>query len=334
MRLNLVICLLGFSFFQLSENTEAETFRIRGFAQGTTYQIQYYATEKAVSKQQIEKILSAIDSSLSLYKPYSLISRFNQSASGIELDCHLKKVVKKSLEISKKTRGAFDITIQPLVQAWGFGTSTIDVLPDSASIQAILTCVGSEKISIHENCLLKTAACVSIDVNGIAQGYTVDVLAAYLEEKGIGHYLVELGGEIRIKGRKQPSGELMAIGIEGPGGDDNHAFPIQTIIGLEAGAITSSGNYQKFLQMGANRFSHLIDPKTGYPIRNEMISVTVWAEDAMTADGYDNALMGMGIEKGLEFAEQQKKLEAYFIYHREDGSIADTATTGFYKLIK
>lgn len=330
----LIICFLSLFSVQTPKQADLETFRIRGFAQGTSYQINYYAKEELVTKQQIEQILSSIDSSLSIYKPYSLISQFNESQSGIKIDKHLKKVVKKSLEVSKKTGGAFDITIHPLVQAWGFGTSPIAALPDSASIHSLLKCIGAEKIWIHHNCLQKKNACVRIDVNGIAQGYTVDLMGEYLEAKGVENYLVELGGEIRIKGRKPAGGERMSIGIEGPGGDGDQAFPIQTIIRPENGAVTTSGNYRKFLQMGTNRISHLIDPKTGYPIRNEIISVTVWARDAITADAYDNALVGMGLEGAIRFAEQQKRLEAYFIYQKAGGSIADTATTGFYQLMK
>jgi thiamine biosynthesis lipoprotein len=307
--------------------------QIRGFAQGTTYQITYYATEKAVTKQHIEQLLSTIDSSLSIYKPYSLISQFNRSTSGLAPDHHLKSVVLKSLEVSERTGGAFDISVLPLVQAWGFGTEPVAQEPDSASIRSLLHCVGADKIRLIDNHLQKAAPCVQIDVNGIAQGYTVDVLADYLETKGINNYLVEIGGEMRIKGRKLPGGDLMAIGIEGPG-DDLEALPVQTIISLPEGAVTCSGNYRKFYQRGASKVSHLIDPRTGYPLCNEMISATVVATDATTADGYDNALMGMGVEKALAFAAGQQGVEAYLIYHKADGSVADTATAGFYSLVK
>lgn len=326
----LIWLLLSFSCIHTPKNNHFKTFRIKGFVQGTSYQITYYAAEEKVKKSQIENILSSIDSSLSIYKPYSLISRFNESKAGIEIDTHLKKVVEKSLEITKKTGGAFDITVQPLVQAWGFGTEAVAALPDSATIRMLLACVGPEKISLHKNYLKKADPCVRIDVNGIAQGYTVDVLADYLERKGVRNYLVEIGGEIRVKGRK-PGGELMAIGIEGPGEDAVDSYPIQTVIRPQNGAVTTSGNYRKFLQTDTKKLSHLIDSNTGYPIQNEMISTTVWAKDAITADGYDNALMGMGMEKALEFTERQKDLEAYIIYKTADGLIADTASIGFYK---
>jgi FAD:protein FMN transferase len=151
-----------------------------------------------------------------------------------------------------------------------------------------------------------------------------------MESKGIADYLVELGGEIRIKGRKQPSGEKMTVGIESPGDDSNGSLPVIRTIQLDHGAVTTSGNYRKFYQNGSKKITHLINPKTGYPIENEMISVTVVAEDAITADAYDNALMNMGLKKAMKFVNRQKNLEAYFIYHKPDGSVADTASAGFY----
>ncbi|GAB3534074.1 FAD:protein FMN transferase [Pontibacter brevis] len=315
-------------------NPDLKQYTIRGFAQGTSYQIAYYAEDSTITKTQVTYLLAQLDSSLSLYKPYSLISRFNRSASGLAADRHLQQVVKEALKVSSKTDGAFDITVQPLVQAWGFGAERVTSLPDSTTVQAILPCVGSGRIKLRQNLLKKTAPCVSIDVNGIAQGYSVDVLADFLDRKGIRNFLVELGGEIRVKGLK-PDGTAMAIGIEGPAsGNPDDPYPIQKIIRLEKGAVTSSGNYRKFYQSGSRKFSHLIDPKTGYPLDNELISVTVWAENAMTADAYDNALMGMGLEKALHFTNRQKGLEAYFIYRKPDNSVADTATAGFYKMMK
>ena len=306
-------------------------FRISGFAQGTSYQILYYSADSLVSRKQADSIFVKIDSALSIYKPYSLISQFNSSLSGIPVDAMLSEVVKKSLKIHQKTNGAFDITVQPLVQAWGFGAKRINALPDSAQIKSLLGCVGSEHLRLKRNRLIKSKPCLGIDVNGIAQGYSVDLIASFVESKGITDYLVELGGEIRMKGKK-PTGEAMTVGIESPGDDARNPLPLTRRIRLHHGAVTTSGNYRKFHQDGLRKLTHLIDPKTGHPIQNEMISVTVVADDAITADGYDNALMNMGLKKALTFVRKQKNLEAYFIYHKADGSVADTASAGFYKL--
>src|SRR5262249_5610265 len=153
--------------------------------------------------------------------------------------------------------------------------------PTDATIKSLLHCVGTNKIILSGNTLTKSSPCVHIDVNGIAQGYSVDLVADFLESKGITDYLVEIGGEIRVKGHKQPSGEKMTIGIEGPSGNNNDAFPMKKILRIDHGAVTTSGNYRKYYEAGGQKISHLINPKTGYPLRNEIISVTIIAKDAI-----------------------------------------------------
>lgn len=310
---------------------EIRPFKIEGFAQGTSYHITYYATDSLIEKKTIEGIISELDSSLSIYKPYSLINKFNNSDTGVEMDQHLSKVVRRSIEIYRETKGISDISIYPVVDAWGFGISKVSRIPTAEVIKKIMPCVGLKKIHINGTRLLKDIPCLKIDVNGIAQGYSVDVLANFIESKGIQNYIVELGGEIRARGRKQPGGEFMQIGIEQPSDNDDTSEPLQKIIKLENGAITTSGNYRKYISSGNKKFSHLMDPKTGYPIDNELISITVRASDAMSADGYDNALMGMGLKKALRFVRKHKELEAYFIFHKPDGTVTDTASAGFYK---
>ncbi|MCR6720835.1 MAG: FAD:protein FMN transferase [Chitinophagaceae bacterium] len=173
---------------------------------------------------------------------------------------------------------------------------------------------------------------MQIDPNGIAQGYSVDLLASLLESCGIQNYMVEVGGELRVKGRKLPSNERMLIGIESPG-DDPMDPVINQVIALENGAITTSGNYRRYQESNGTRFTHLLDPRTGYSLNNELISVTVVAPDAITADAYDNALMAMGLKKALEFVEARPELAAYFIYKRSDGEIADSASSRFKPLL-
>jgi thiamine biosynthesis lipoprotein len=173
---------------------------------------------------------------------------------------------------------------------------------------------------------------VQIDPNGIAQGYTVDQLAGLLESRGIKNYLVELGGEIRVRGRKFPSGEKMSIGIEAPG--DDPLFPVlQKRVYMESGAITSSGNYRRYLEADGERITHLLDPHTGYPIQNELVSVTVMAPDAITADAYDNALMAMGLEKAMDWVESRPDLAAFFIYRAHD-QIRDTMSARFKQFLQ
>ncbi len=307
---------------------------IAGSAQGTTYNITYYAADSSVTKCQIDSILTKIDSSLSLYKPWSLVNQFNNSIDGIIADLHLGKVVKRSIDTYHDTKGIFDITVYPFTGAWGFGIKKIDIVPSSKMIQKLRSCVGSKKLFWIGNKLGKKKSCVKLDPNGIAQGYSVDVLAGFLEERGINNYLVELGGEIRIRGRKQPENSIMKIAIEVPGNGEWNISSSQKIIQVETGAITTSGSYRKFYESKGNKISHIIDARSGYPARNELISVTVFAADAITADAYDNALMVMGLKEGLAFVERRKYIAAHFIYRKEDGSIADTSSSRFRYLLQ
>lgn len=307
---------------------ELKKFQINGTAQGTTYHITYFAADSLVIKKQIDSILDKIDSSLSLYKRYSLINKFNASKSGLVIDGHFINVVKKALEVYRSTDGLFDITVYPLTDAWGFGPAVKDSLPDSSKVRQLVSCVNSSLIYLHGRKLVKKKPCVQLDVNGIAQGYSVDVIANFFEKKGITRYIVELGGEIRAKGRKPGNNEKMSVGIESPGDDPGFSL-IEKVIWLESGAVTTSGNYRRYRETEGKKITHLLNPRTGYPIRNELISVTVYAKDAITADGYDNALMGMGLTKALAFVEKRKDLAAHFIFQKKDGSIGDTMSNRF-----
>lgn len=311
-----------------------QKFYLEGKAQGTTYHIAYFGSNSVVSYKQIDSIFLAIDSSLSIYKPYSLINRFNNSDAGVEMDNHLYSIVQQSLDIFKCTEGVSDITVYPIVNIWGFGINHLKALPDSEVIRKALPCVGSDKIFINHNWLIKTKPCVKIDVNGIAQGYTVDVIGHFFEENKIQNYIVELGGEVRVNGRKQPDNELFEMGIESPSSRTGDNASIKKLIHFEKGAVTTSGNYRAFIEKEGKTFSHLMNPKSGYPLQNEMISATVWAKNATIADGYDNAFMGMGITKALAFLKKRNDMEAYFIYHLNNGDVGDTATAGFYKMME
>lgn len=319
----------AFTCTTLIGSHEIKKITITGSAQGTTYNIAYYSADSSVTKSEIDSILTRIDSSLSLYKPWSLINQFNNSIDGVIADIHLGKVVKKAIDTYHDTKGIFDITVYPFTDAWGFGIKKMNIIPSSKMIQKLRSCVGSNKLYWIGNKLEKKKSCVKLDPNGIAQGYSVDVLAGFLEDRGINNYLVELGGEIRIRGRKQPENSIMKIAIEAPGMEDWNISPAQKIVRVEAGAITTSGSYRKFYESKGKKISHIIDARSGYPSRNELISVTVFAADAITADAYDNALMVMGLEDGLAFVERRKDIAAHFIYRKKDGSIADTSSSRF-----
>lgn len=329
--INHFILLVSLLFILVKGDKRLQEFKINGYAQGTSYSITYYAKEEIVKKNDVDSILAVIDQSMSLYKPNSIINKFNESTSGMLVDFHFMEVYKRADAIFKDTHGKFDATVGPLVQAWGFGPKKVDKLPDDSIVKEALKCIGMNKINKHHLFLKKEKPCIRVDFNGIAQGYTVDVIANYLGAHHIHHYMVEVGGELRINGAKS-NGELFKIGIEGPINKELAEQKIKHILQLKKGAITTSGNYQKYVMNGNQRISHLIDPKTGYPLKNEMVSVTVFAKDAITADGYDNAFMAMNVKEALAFAAK-RKMELYIIYSKPDGTLADTLSTGFKKMI-
>ncbi len=308
-------------------------YTIHGYAQGTDYTLTYYAKDSLFSKASVDSILSVIDSSMSLYKPYSLINRINEGEYGpFEIDAHFHHVVKRSFEIYKDSKGIFDITVAPLVQLWGFGVEAVDRFPDKMEVNDALACVGMDKLKLRGRLLEKKHPCVRLDMNGVAQGYSVDVLAEYLEGQGIAHYIVELGGELRVRGPK-PGGSPMRIGIERPADLGSPSVVINDVMEVQEGAITTAGNYRKFLQDGDRKISHHIDPKTGYPFDTEIISATVYAKDAMTADGYDNVIMAMKASEAVKFVNRRKNMEVFLIYKDESGVVKDTMSLGFKQLL-
>ena len=309
-----------------------QPFHLSGHAQGTTWHITYYSTDSAVLSSQIDSILDKIDSSLSLYKPYSLICQFNRDPHGILMDEHLAAVMRQSLETYRTSSGLFDVTVQPLVEAWGFSARQPDAYPDSAAIRRILPRVGSQHLSVRNGYLSKAKPNIHIDLDGIAQGYSVDVLADFLEHYPITSYVVELGGELRVKGRK-PSGERMRVGIEAPPENEFAEAVVQKIISMDSGAVTTSGSYRAWHEHGGKKFSHTIDPHTGYPIDNELISVTVYAKKTIIADAYDNVLMAMGLVKALQFLDQRKDMAAFFIYRNKSGAIVSATSKSFNALL-
>lgn len=316
------------SFF-LSWSAAGDTrFELDGAAQGTSYHIVYYAGDSVVRKQQIDSIFASLDSSLSVYKPYSIINSFNRHNTGMQLDQHLYAVVRKAFDTYTATAGIFDITVFPLVQAWGFAAKQAGKLPDSPTIRQLMTCVGGSKLQLKGNHLEKATPCVQIDVNGIAQGYSVDVVAGFLERQGISAYVVELGGELRVKGTK-PGGAKMSVGIESPPGDAQDGPLLQQVLHLDHGALTTSGSYRRYYESEGKKVTHIINPFTGYPEINELISVTVYADDAITADAFDNALMVMGLQRAMTFVNNRTDIAAYFIYRNSEGKVMDTASVAF-----
>jgi thiamine biosynthesis lipoprotein len=302
---------------------------IEGFAQGTTFHITYEG--KKDYTHEIDSILKAFDLSLSSYNDSSLISRINRNEPNVLLDKWFITVYKKSEEVYKASDGMFDITVAPLVEAWGFLKDTT-IKHDSLHIRELLRFVGMNKIHIQNNKLIKDDPGIKIDVNAIAQGFSVDVIAGYLEEQNIIRYLVEIGGEVKAKGLN-PKGQKWRVGIDKP--IDGNQIPgenLQTIIEITDRAIATSGNYRKFFVEDNIKYTHTINPKTGYPAKNNLLSVSIIADDCMSADAYATACMVSGLEKSKQIIANNN-LEGYLVYSDTSGNFKVFITPGFQERI-
>ncbi len=290
---------------------------ISGKAQGTTYNITYLAGPYSNYRESIDSIFTAIDMSLSTYVPGSIISRVNRNEPGVTVDEHFIEVFKKSMEVSDITQGAFDITVAPLVNAYGFGANRKRSV-DQILLDSILPLVGYKKISLQGDKIIKENPGMKVDMNAIAQGYTVDVLASFLESKGIQNYLVELGGELRAKGEKL-DGSVWNVGIEKPDEDQANERSLYTQINLENRSLATSGNYRQFYEEDGKKYTHIINPITGYPAKNNLLSATVIAPDCVTADAYATSFIVMGLERSKQFLASHKELglDVYFIYDEQ-----------------
>jgi|WetSurSiteA1Bulk_404760.scaffolds.fasta_scaffold13352_2 FAD:protein FMN transferase len=303
-----------------------------GFAQGTTYHITYESKKGEDLQALIDSLLADFDMSLSVYQPRSLISRINRNEPGIAVDDKFKAVFDKSLEVYRKTDGAFDITVGPIVNAIGFGSSdTVSV--DSMLIDSLLQFVGMEKVSLQGKTLVKKDNNVILDVNAIAQGYSVDLAAALFENLGIKNYLIEIGGEVRAKGKNERN-QRWRIGIDKPvEGNMIPGTDLQAIIRLKNRSLATSGNYRKFYEKNGIKFVHTINPKTGYPVISSLLSATVIARDCMTADAYATAFMVFGLDRSISFLKENKYLDAYLIYADEEGKFRVYSTRGMQEFI-
>jgi FAD:protein FMN transferase len=303
-----------------------------GETQGTYYAITYYADDSINLQSSIDSLLHRFDSTASTYKSNSIISRFNNNDTSARADDMFSTIFQKAMEVSEKTNGAFDITVGPLVYAWGFGLSN-RMKMDQHIVDSLLPLVGYHKVMLDKGKLIKTDPRIRIDYNAIAQGYAVDVVAAFLDSKEIQSYLIDIGGEVLAR-RTKPGGEKWSVAIEMPTKNAGDGRSIQAVVSLQDMAISTSGSYRKFYEENGIRYSHTIDPSNGYPVRHSTLSVSVLAKDCITADAYATAFMVMGVDKGKEFLKKHPHLEVYFIYTAPDGSMKTFYTKGFEKLLK
>lgn len=324
--------LIAIFLLSACQTPKSEYSRVSGFAQGTTYNITYENSTNKDYSQAIDSILKAFDKSLSTYDSTSIISRMNANDNLVEADDWFVDVFNKSAEISAISDGAFDITVGPVVRVWGFGNGPV-AKHDTAHIDSLLQFVGMEKVKLDGRKLVKQMPGVQIDVNAIAQGYSVDVVCDFFDKQGIKNYLVEIGGEVRGKGTNAKD-KLWHIGIDRPSdGNLSPGADLQAIIEIDNKALATSGNYRKFFVEDGVKYAHTIDPKTGFPARNTLLSATVVCDDCISADGYATAFMVLGVDKSKELAQKLKGIEVYFVYSNQQGDYEVFFSEGMKKMI-
>jgi len=296
-----------------------EYLSIQGFTQGTTYHITYQHPTEDELQGKIDSLLKIFDSSLSTYEATSIISAINRNLPGVITDSMFRTVFRESARVYQLTGGAFDITLGPVIDAWGFGAGEkLEV--DSAMVDSLLQYVGMGKVFLEGDRFIKSDPHVQLNVNAIAQGYAVDVVSFYLEKLGCRNYMVEIGGEIRTRG-VNAKGNFWRIGVDRP--EFGNMIPgeqLQVIISMHNRSLATSGNYRKYYEKDGVRITHTIDPATGYPKESKLLSVTILSDECMTADAYATACMAIGLEKAQAFVEDQKGVDAYFIYGDEVGT--------------
>lgn len=313
------LILLFFIAIVACRQTPPAYIQLEGKAQGTTFHITYYDSLSRDFSRPVDSLFRLIDRSMSLWDSTSIISRFNRNEAGTVADEHFTAVFRRAQEVSEATEGVFDITVGPLVKAWGFSYKKGLPPPDSAQVDSLRQLCGFHKIRLENGVLIKSDPRMEVDMNAIAQGYTVDVIAHFLEQNGVRNYMVEIGGEVRTAGQND-KGEAWQIGIDKPSEEETAGRPLQAVVALSGKSLATSGSYRKFVVRDGKKFSHAIDPRTGYPITHRLLSVSVIAGDCTAADAYATAFLVMGMENIFEIAQKQG-LELYCVYTDEKGGL-------------
>lgn len=286
-----------------------------GFVFGTVYNITYQCDRSL--KSDIEAALRKVDNSLSAFNSGSVISRINRNEQ-VEADKMFCDVFTLAMQVSKETDGAFDITVAPLVNLWGFGFKN-DSTPTKHKVDSLRRFVGYEKVSLIGKTVRKQDKRIMLDCSAIAKGYGSDVVAASLRSRGVDNYMVEIGGEVVVRGVNEQR-LPWRIGVTKPSDDSVQANKeIQTVLNITNKAMATSGNYRNFYYRNGRKYAHTIDPKTGYPVQHSILSATVIADNCATADAYATSFMVLGIERAKAVLSRHPELSAYFIYADRHG---------------
>jgi thiamine biosynthesis lipoprotein len=303
---------------------------LEGLAQGSYYAVTYFDDEGRNFQHDIDSIFHAVDMSVNLWVDSSVISKVNRNEE-VTLDSIFIDNFNIAQEAAQLSDGYFDPTISPIVAAWGFSYKNGDSITPQL-IDSLKRLVDYRNIRIENGEVVKEDLAMQLDFNAIAQGYTSDMIAHFMESRGIKNYLVDTGGEIMAKGEK-PNGQPWIVGIEKPAENWDSERLLQTRIALRDKGLVTSGSTRKYVERDGRRYSHCIDPKTGYPVEHQVLSVTVLAENSVWADALASICMVMGMEPSLPLIESMDGVEAYYIFINEKSELETFATEGFKALI-
>ncbi len=322
------ILLIGLVVFASCEE-QPKKMVLHGLAQGSYYAITYYDDQSRSFQKEIDSVFHAVDVSVNLWVDTSVISRVNRNED-VVLDRIFIDNFNIAQEAARLSDGYFDPTISPIVAAWGFSNKHGDSITPQL-IDSLKRLVDYRAIRIEDGRVVKANPDMKLDFNAIAQGYTSDLIASFLEGKGVKNYLVDTGGEIMAKGCK-PDGSPWIVGIERPADSWDSERIVQVRVALRDKGLVTSGSTRKYVERGGKRYSHCIDPTTGYPVEHQLLSATVLAENSVWADALASICMVMGMEQSLPLIERLDGVEAYYIFVNEEDELETFATEGFEKL--
>ena len=311
----LLILIIG-SIFVIRQQRNTPFQKDEGMVFGTIYHITYQSDTNY--QKEIEAELQKVDNSLSPFNKTSIISRVNRNEK-VKVDEMFSEVFQLAEKISGDTDGAFDITVAPMVNAWGFGFKTGNP-PTRQTIDSLRAIVGFHTVSLQDGYVIKKNPKTMLDCSAIAKGYGTDVVARFLKKKGVQNFMVEIGGEIVVNGNSEKL-QPWRIGINKPTDDSlNTSQAIQDVVSVSNIAMATSGNYRNFYYKNGKKYAHTIDPKTGYPVQHNILSATVFADDCATADAYATSFMVLGLDGAKKILEKHPELCAYLIYSDQKDS--------------
>lgn len=318
MKINLLSLLALVFVFNTCQNSPSKYIYNQGFIYGTMYSIVYESPNGKDFQNEINEKLNEYNLAFSTYEKESIISKINNNEP-VKLNKEFTACFNRAMEISKITAGAFDITAGPMVNAWGFGPEEKKKMTPEV-VDSLKQITGYQKIQLKNGEISKENPDMKLDMSAIAKGYTSDLMGEFLNKKECQNYMVEIGGEVVAKGKSE-KGRIWTIGISKP---DENAFlggnEIQAKVQLPEHAMATSGNYRNFYVEDGKKYAHTIDPKTGYPVQHSLLSVTILAENCMTADAFATAFMVLGLEKSIDVSQQIPEIKVYFIYADEEGN--------------